>query len=52
MHRRALELGALGLALTGSRRTWAAGIQPFDKNAFASLQVAGKPIIVFVHAGW
>jgi hypothetical protein len=52
MHRRALVLGALGLALAGSRRTWAAGIRPFDKNAFTAAQDAGKPIVVFVHAPW
>ncbi len=52
MHRRALVLGALGLALAGSRRAQAATIRPFDKNAFAAAQEAGQPIVVFVHAPW
>jgi hypothetical protein len=52
MHRRTLVFGALGLALGGSRRAWAAGIRPFDKNAFIAAQDAGKSIIVFIHAPW
>ncbi len=52
MHRRTLVLGALGLALTGSSMAAAAGIRPFDRNAFIAAQDAGKSIVVFIHAPW
>ena len=52
MHRRAFVLGAIGFTLVGSCQASAAGIRPFDKNAFTAAQEAGQSIVVFVHASW
>jgi hypothetical protein len=32
--------------------THAAPITPYSKQGFVDAQSAGKPIVVFVHAGW
>jgi len=52
MRRRRFVFGALGLALIGSPRAWAAAIRPFDRSAFIAAQDANRPIVVFVHASW
>ncbi len=52
MYRRTFGLAAVlgGLALFGPAR--AAEVMPFDPQAFAAAQAAGKPILVAIHASW
>ena len=52
MHRRTLIVGALGLALAGTRSSSAGEVLMFDRARFSNAQQAGKPIVVFVHAPW
>jgi thiol-disulfide isomerase/thioredoxin len=43
---------ALVLALLLPAVTTAAPMVPYSREAFARAQGAGKPVVVFVHAGW
>ena len=52
MHRRMLIVGALGLALSGTRSSSAGEVLTFDRARFAAARQAGKPIVVFIHAPW
>jgi tRNA A58 N-methylase Trm61 len=51
MHRRALIVGTLSLALARTR-PGAGEVVTFDRQAFAAAQAAGRSIVVFVHAPW
>src|SRR5262245_38431071 len=51
------RLASIGLAVLlvlalGTAPGGAAPMSPYSKQAFAEAQEAGKPIVVFVHAGW
>jgi hypothetical protein len=52
MHRRALIVGTLSLALTRTRPAGAGEVVTFGREAFAAAHAAGRPIVVFVHAPW
>ena len=49
LSRRLILIALSSFAVTPA---FATGPQPFDANAFAEAQNAGKPILVAVHASW
>jgi len=49
LSRRLILIALSSFAVTPA---FAAGPRPFDANAFAEAQNAGKPILVAVHASW
>src|SRR5712671_2775158 len=55
LSRRSVLLSALLATATGTAAVmpaFAVGPQPFDNQAFAEAQKAGKPIFVAIHAPW
>ncbi len=52
LSRRVVLIGALAPIAVGFGPALAADPQPFDEQAFAEAQTAGKPILIWVHATW
>lgn len=50
--RRSLLITAVGASAATLTPAFAASPQPFDAQAFADAQKAGKPILIAIHASW
>jgi thioredoxin 1 len=52
LSRRSILIAVVIVATAGLSPAFAVSPQPFDAQAFATAQRAGKPILVAIHASW
>lgn len=52
LSRRSVLIALIAASATALTPAFAANPHPFDANAFADAQKAGKPILVAIHASW
>ena len=52
LSRRSILLTAVAMSAAAMTPAFAASPKPFDANAFADAQAAGKPILIAIHASW
>jgi thioredoxin 1 len=52
LSRRSILIGTVVAAAVATSLAFAASPQPFNAQAFADAQKAGKPILIAIHASW